>query len=297
MEQFNHIGLIGRKGSVSVIDTLKRLKRFLLSRNLHVVLEQSISQLLPGHGLQIASKQEMGAVCDLVIVVGGDGSMLGAARALSNSKTPVLGINRGNLGFLTDVQPAILEEQIAEVLSGRYVAENRFLLDVTVKRGDKMIGESRALNEMVLHPGKTTRVITFELFIDDQFVSSQRADGVIIATPTGSTAYALSGGGPIIHPRLNALLILPMFPHTLSSRPLVIDGESMLKIVVGQDNETWPTVSCDGQVNIATAPGDVICIKKQSSTFCLIHPLSYNYYAVCRTKLGWGSRLDQLHFF
>ena len=292
MEQFKHIGVIGRLGSVQVVDTLKRLKSYLLSRDLHVILEEPMAQLLPGHDLQVCSRKMMGEICDLVIVVGGDGSLLGAARALARHNVPVLGVNRGNLGFLTDIQPDHLEEQIGEVLDGKYIVESRFLLEATVKRNGEPIGHADALNEVVLHPGKATRMIEFELFIEGQFVYSQRSDGLIISTPTGSTAYALSGGGPIMHPRLDALVLVPMFPHTLSSRPLVIDGNSEIKIVIGRKNPTYPQLSCDGQVHITAAPGDTLSIHKKPFKLRLIHPLNHNYYEVCRTKLGWGNRLD-----
>ena len=292
MEQFKNIGVIGRLGSVQVVETLKRLKQFLLSSHLHVILEEPLAQLLPGHGLQVYDREMMGEACDLVIVVGGDGSMLGAARALARHDVPVLGVNRGSLGFLTDIQPDNLEEQIGEVLEGKYIVESRFLLEMTIKREGEVMGCAGALNEVVLHPGKATRMIEFELFIEGQFVYSQRSDGLIVATPTGSTAYALSGGGPIMHPRLDALVLVPMFPHALSSRPIVIDGNSELKIVIGRNNPTYPQLSCDGQVHVTAAPGDTVTVHKKPYKLRLIHPLSHNYYDVCRTKLGWGNRLD-----
>lgn len=292
MEQFKNIGVIGRLGSVQVVETLKRLKQFLLSSHLHVILEEPLAQLLPGHGLQVCDREMMGEACDLVIVVGGDGSMLGAARALARHDVPVLGVNRGSLGFLTDIQPDNLEGQIGEVLEGKYIVESRFLLEMTIKREGEVMGCAGALNEVVLHPGKATRMIEFELFIEGQFVYSQRSDGLIVATPTGSTAYALSGGGPIMHPRLDALVLVPMFPHALSSRPIVIDGNSELKIVIGRNNPTYPQLSCDGQVHVTAAPGDTVTVHKKPYKLRLIHPLSHNYYEVCRTKLGWGNRLD-----
>ena len=192
MEQFRNIGIIGRLGSSQVLDTIRRLKRFLVERHLHVILEENIAEVLPGHGMQTSSRQRLGESCDLVIVVGGDGSLLGAARAMARHRVPVLGINRGSLGFLTDIRPDELEEKVAEVLNGQYTLENRFLLEAQARRFDEPIGEGDALNDVVLHPGKSTRMIEFELYIDGQFVCSQKADGLIVATPTGSTAYSLS---------------------------------------------------------------------------------------------------------
>lgn len=293
MEQFRNIGIIGRMGSIRVLDTIRRLKRYLIGRHLHVILEDRIAEMLPGHNLQTSPRKLLGEVCDLVIVVGGDGSMLGAARALAQHNVPVLGINRGSLGFLTDILPEHLESQISDVLAGNYTIEQRFLLEAEVRRNGTPIGQGDALNDVVLHPGKSTRMIEFELFIDGQFVYSLKADGLIIATPTGSTAYALSAGGPIMHPRLDAIVIVPMHPHTLSSRPIVVDADSELKVVVAEDMSIYPLVSCDGQNHVTCAPGDTLHIQRKPQKLHLIHPLDHNFYAVCRDKLGWGSRLGQ----
>jgi len=291
MEHFRNVGIIGRLGSTQVLETIRRLKRFLQSRNLHVILEDTIAEVLPGHGLQTSSRKALGESCDLVIVVGGDGSLLGAARALARFKIPVLGINRGSLGFLTDIRPDELEEKVGEVLDGQYSVENRFLLEAEVRRHGEPIGQGDALNDVVLHPGKSTRMIEFELHIDGQFVYSLKADGLIIATPTGSTAYSLSAGGPIMHPKLDAIVIVPMYPHTLSGRPIVVDGNSELKILVSPNMQIYPQVSCDGQNHFTCAPGDTVTIRKKPQKLRLIHPLDHNYYEICRTKLGWGSRL------
>jgi NAD+ kinase len=232
----------------------------------------------------------MGEIVDLVIVVGGDGSLLGAARSLATSNVPVLGVNRGNLGFLTDISPDDFEKQVSDVLEGRYVVDKRFLLDVIVKRGGSPIAEATALNDTVLHPGKATRMIEFELWIEGQYVYTQRSDGLIVSTPTGSTAYALSAGGPLMHPKLDALVLVPMFPHTLSSRPIVVEGNSELKLVISENNETYPSISCDGQTSITLAPGDTITIHKKPQKLRLLHPLDYDFYGTCRTKLGWSSK-------
>ena len=293
MEQVRNIGIIGRMGSARVLETIRRLKRYLIGRHLHVILEDRIAEMLPGHNLQTSSRKLLGEVCDLVIVVGGDGSMLGAARALAHHNVPVLGINRGSLGFLTDILPEQLESQISEVLAGNYTVEQRFLLETEVRRAGVPIGQGDALNDIVLHPGKSTRMIEFELFIDGQFVYSLKADGLIIATPTGSTAYALSAGGPIMHPRLDAIVIVPMYPHTLSSRPIVVDADSELKVVIAEDMTIYPLVSCDGQNHVTCAPGDTLHIQRKPQKLRLLHPLDHNFYAVCRDKLGWGSRLGQ----
>ncbi|OZG74011.1 NAD kinase [Hahella sp. CCB-MM4] len=289
MEQFRNIGLIGRMGSSQVVDTLKRLKSFLFMEGYSVIIEESTAAVMPGHGAQVSSKKLLGEICDLVIVVGGDGSLLGAARALAGSNVPVLGVNRGRLGFLTDILPSEIEDQVGEVLNGKYIEESRFLLDAYVKRDGEPIGYGCGLNDIVLHPGKSTRMIGFDLYIEGQFVNSQRSDGLIVTTPTGSTAYALSAGGPIMHPRLDAVALVPMFPHTLSSRPIVVDGNSEIKIIIGEYNETYPHVSCDGQTHITCAPGDTVTIGKKPQKLRLIHPMNHNFYQICRDKLGWSS--------
>ncbi len=291
MEHFRNIGLIGRMGSVQVVDTLRRLKKYLISEGYHLIIEENIGALIPGHGLQSSSVKMMGEVCDLVIVVGGDGSLLGAARELAKSNVPLLGVNRGRLGFLTDISPDELEDKIGDVLSGEFIQEKRFLLDVHVKRNGEPIGFGTCLNDIVLHPGKSTRMIGFDLFIEGQFVYSQRSDGLIVSTPTGSTAYSLSAGGPLLHPKLDAIALVPMFAHTLSSRPIVVDGKSEIKIVIGEGNEIYPQVSCDGQHHIPVAPGDSVSITKKPQKVRLIHPTSHNFYETCREKLGWAHNL------
>ncbi|AZZ91491.1 MULTISPECIES: NAD(+) kinase [unclassified Hahella] len=293
MEQFRNIGLLGRMGSVQVVETLKRLKNYLVGEGYAVILEEATAAVLPGHNVQVSSKKMLGEICDLVIVVGGDGSLLGAARALAGCNVPVLGVNRGRLGFLTDITPTEMEPQLAEVLSGKYVEESRFLLDAYVKRNGEPVGYGCGLNDIVLHPGKSTRMIGFDLYIEGQFVNSQRSDGLIVSTPTGSTAYALSAGGPIMHPRLDAIVLVPMFPHTLSSRPIVVDGNSEIKIIIGDYNETYPHVSCDGQTHVTCAPGDTVTICKKPQKLRLIHPMNHNFYQICRDKLGWSSSRDQ----
>lgn len=291
MKEFQRIGLIGRLGSKKVVDTLKQMIRFLQEKNFHVILEERISELMPGHQLQTSKKKMMGDCCDLVIVVGGDGSLLGAARALAQCDVPVLGVNRGQLGFLTDISPKDFEVKFQEILEGKYTEESRFLLKLKVIRNGEVIKEGDALNDIVLHPGKATKMIEFDLYVEGEYVYKQRSDGLIVATPTGSTAYSLSGGGPIMHPKLDAIVLVPMFPHTLSSRPIVVDASSELRLVISEENETYPTVSCDGQISISLAPGDVIQINKKVNKLKLLHPLDYNFYSTCREKLGWSAGL------
>ncbi|WP_444909387.1 NAD(+) kinase [Microbulbifer sp. TRSA005] len=287
MSEFQIIGLIGRTESDSAALSLNRLMRFLEREGYSVVLEMGTATAVASHNARVSPKEKLGELCDLVIVVGGDGSLLAAARALAKFSVPLLGINRGRLGFLTDITPDEIEQKVGEVLAGKYMAESRFLLDLSVSREGRPKGRGTALNDVVLHPGEYIRMIEFDLYIDGQFVYTQRSDGLIISTPTGSTAYALSGGGPIMHPKLDAIVVVPLNPHTLSSRPIVVEGSSEFKIIVGEKNNAHPHVTCDGHNHVITEPGDVIRIHKKPHRLTLIHPINHNFYETCRSKLGW----------
>lgn len=290
-EQFRTIGLIGRQGSDLVADSLHQLIELLDNQGMTIIIDESTASILPDDSHQKGSRKMMGEICDLIIVVGGDGCLLGAARDFARSRVPLLGINRGRLGFLTDISPKDITERVTEVLNGQCLMEERFLLEAEVKRDGQPVGESSALNDVVFHAGGSVTMLEFELFIEGQFVYCQRSDGLIISTPTGSTAYALSGGGPIMHPKLDAIVLVPMFPHTLSSRPLVVDGNSEIKIVVSENNECQPRLSADAQGDISVEPGDVIYVRKKSHKMKLLHPMNHSFYESCRSKLGWSEIL------
>lgn len=285
---FRNIGLISRSGSEQADYSVRQLAHFLQQRGCTVILDQAINGCAD-LGLQAGTPAQLGQSCDLVIVVGGDGCLLGAARTLARYDAPVLGVNRGRLGFLTDILPAELEQRVGQVLDGDYTVEQRFLLDMEVRRGKSPAGQGSALNDVVLLSGDSVHMIEFELFIDGDFVYSQRSDGLIVSTPTGSTAYALSGGGPIMHPRLDAIVLVPMNPHTLTSRPLVVDGNSEIKIRV-TTHRLEPLVSCDGQDGTRVREGDQIVIRKKPHRLKLIHPPGHDFYQACRSKLGWSTR-------
>ncbi|MCB5161877.1 NAD(+) kinase [Marinomonas algarum] len=284
---FRRVGIIARLDKPQILDTVKKLMEYLQGKGVEPVLEDQLAAMMPGIKVESSILKELGDHCDMVMVVGGDGSFLGAARAICNYDIPVLGINRGTLGFLTDISPHNLQEELDPIFRGEYHEEKRFMIEAKIKRQNRPSGEGIALNDLVLHPGKSARMIRFDLFIDDQFVMNQKSDGLIVATPTGSTAYALSAGGPIMLPKLDALVLVPMHPHTLSNRPIVIDANARIRIVVCESNLTYPSVSCDGQLNITAAPGDEIFITKKTGSIRLIHPKNHDFYNVCRDKLGW----------
>ncbi len=291
MTEFKTIGLVGRPGHAGVVETLNRLLAYLASKELMVVLDSATAQQIGDSSLTTCPRNELSRNCDLVVVVGGDGSMLNVAKAMASDEVPVIGINRGRLGFLTDILPEELQLRIDEVLAGQYSIEKRFLLDVFLRDEGQETYLGSALNDVVLHPGKAAQMIEFELFVGDRFVYSQESDGLIVATPTGSTAYALSAGGPIMHPDLDAVVLVPMYPHSLSSRPVVVDGRSEIVLRIAESNKLLPLISCDGEERYSASAGDEIVVRKKAVSLKLIHPPSYSFYQACRSKLGWGSRL------
>ncbi|HTQ98341.1 MAG TPA: NAD(+)/NADH kinase, partial [Candidatus Acidoferrum sp.] len=214
MQQFSTIGLISRRDNRDIIDTLTQVANFLRQRpSTALVVDESAAGLLANPQLEVVPRETMGERCQLVIVVGGDGSMLKAANLMAEQDVPVVGVNRGRLGFLTDIMPDDLEPALEKILSGHYREEPRFLLEVSSGEGAHQRLLGAAMNDVVLHPGIAAQMIEFDLYVDGQFVCHQASDGLIIATPTGSTAYSLSAGGPIMHPKLDVLALVPMYPH------------------------------------------------------------------------------------
>jgi NAD+ kinase len=289
--QFKTVGIYGRVRSPGVIDSLKALIAFLRLHQQDFVVELETGQPLNDSSLTLVEHEKLNTSCDLIIVVGGDGSLLRAAHAVVRNEIPVIGINRGRLGFLTDIHPTELEK-VKAILDGDYILEKRFLLTAQIELHGEFLGESDALNEVALIPDSMPHMNEFEIYIDDQFVCSQHSDGMIIATPTGSTAYALSGGGPILHPHLDAMVIVPMYPHSLSMRPIVIEGNQRITVVVTPNNTHSPRLTCDSQNFIHTPPGSHVTIQKKPERLHLIHPLDYSYYETLRSKLHWGHKLQ-----
>lgn len=287
---FKSIGIIGRVRNTGVKETFKALIDYLQKLHLHIYIEEDTAETLNETSLPSLSREKLGQHCDLLIVVGGDGSLLHAAHIAVNQDLPVLGINRGSLGFLTDILPTELSK-IEPILRGEYTVEKRFLLTTSIEIHGNHIGQDDSLNEVAIIPDAIPHMIEFEIYIDDQFVCSQNSDGLIIATPTGSTAYALSGGGPILHPQLDAMVLVPMFPHSLSSRPIVVEGNRRINIIITPHNITSPRVSCDGRAYLNTPAGSHITIRKKPHQLHLIHPLDYHYYEALRSKLHWGKKL------
>lgn len=291
MSKFNRIALIASLNMNEVRDSLQKLEQFLRARGAQVIYEEQTAKLVDWKVPAVLPVNEFSGKVDLGIVVGGDGSMLSGARKMAPSRIPILGINRGRLGFLTDISPDDIEERVRLVLDGEYKISRRSLLETSIHRNRSQIGSGTAFNDVVLHPGMSVRMMEFELYVDGQFVYSQGSDGLVVSTPTGSTAYALSAGGPLLFPELDAIVVVPLNPHTLSSRPIVLKGDSTIEIHVAGRNDVHPLVTCDGHNDYITEPGDVIRIRKHSDEILLLHPKGHDFYSTCRTKLGWGSHL------
>ncbi|AFP85368.1 putative sugar kinase [secondary endosymbiont of Heteropsylla cubana] len=286
---FRIIGIVGYPRHPNKLDMHEMLYHWLNNKGYDVIVEHRIARALALHQATTGSLLDIGQQADLAIVVGGDGNMLGATRILAKYNIKVIGINRGNLGFLTDLDPDSALNQLSNVLLGHFRSEKRFLLEVKVCRQNVPPHLSSAINEIVLHSGKVAHMIEFEVYIDDIFAFSQRSDGLIIATPTGSTAYSLSAGGPILTPLVDAIALIPMFPHTLSSRPLVINGNSTIQL---KFPKLLPDlkISCDSQITVPIVDNEEICIRRSNYYLNLIHPDDYNYFKVLNLKLGWSKK-------
>lgn len=289
-KNFHTIAIVGKPRLQIALETHFAVYNWLKGHQYHVLVESSIAeQLKLPRGMSL---DEIGQQADLVIVIGGDGNMLGIARQLAKYRVPLIGINRGNLGFLTDIAPQTAFEQLYNCLErGEFVIEERFLLEAQIERNGKIIATNNALNEVVIHASQIVKTIEFEVFIDGKFAFSQRSDGLIIATPTGSTAYSLSAGGPILTPNLNAIALVSMYPHSLSARPLVIDGNSHISLRFAQYNLPDLQISCDSQIYLPFTPEDRVIVKKSSDTLHLLHLSDYNYFTVLGSKLGWLNKL------
>lgn len=295
--RFDCIGLIGRADKSSVIATLHELIVWLSKQQKRIWLNADTADLLDNAYLAypcltVVDNKTL-KKADLVIVIGGDGSMLQAAQIIAGSSVPILGINRGRVGFLADVLPDEMKAKLTEVLGGHYLLDRRFLLSMQIWQHDILIASDVAFNDIVLHAGKSVHTIDYQLSIDGQDVYRQHADGLIIATPTGSTAYNLSAGGPIIHPKLDAICLSPMYPHTLTSRPIVVSGDSQIALQVHKDNRTQPMVSCDGKASVAITCNQILKIHKFHTPITLLHPAGFDFYQACRTKLNWSLYSDE----
>ena len=291
-KEFNVVAIVARRLTDRILESITKIDSLLNEMGIQTLLEEKVlSALKLDRGDGVVTRAELGGVADLVIVVGGDGSILGVSRDLAGSGVPVVGVNRGSLGFLAAIAPGDIEEKFEQILSGDYSIEDHFLLEAQVFRDGVLVSSSTALNDVVVNPSSMSRMMEFDLLVNEEFVYNQRSDGIIVASPTGSTAYSLSAGGPIMHPRLDAVVVVPMFPHTLTSRPLVVSGDSTVMVRIIDAAEGAPQLSCDSQINLPLEVGDVVKVGKSEEPLNLLYPAGHSFYESCRSKLDWASRL------
>jgi NAD+ kinase len=284
--RFSRVGLMGRTPDPEVSRLVGKLATQLAAAKAEVLLDEALGATPPARALPL---KELAAQADLLIVVGGDGTLLKAAHAVAARPIPLVGVNLGRLGFLADITPEKLQDDIAAILKGEYSSEERLMLGSRVLRAGGAEDFAPVLNDVVVQKADGGRLIEFETRVDGHILTAYRADGIVVATPTGSTAYALSGGGPILHPAMDAITLVPICPHTLGDRPIVVAGASEIEIRVTDTHGGRAQVTWDGQHAQPLAVGERVTVKRSARPITFIHPRGYDYYRILRTKLHWGS--------
>jgi len=285
---FGRVALIGKLRSAEIAESLRELRAMLEQRGCEVLIERETASDL---GLRGVDYVAIGAEAKLAIVVGGDGTMLAAARNLVRYHVPLVGVNQGRVGFMTDIGHDDMRSGIGAILDGKYTLEERALLEAEIKRNNKSVLQTIALNEAVVGKGSQGRLIEFDLLIDGEFVYTLRADGVIVATPTGSTAYAMSAQGPILHPAVPAFALVPLNPHTLSARPVSVSDRMMIEIVLVRALDA--RAHFDGFALADMQQGDRLLLKRSADAVRFVHPPGYSYFATLREKLRWSEVLEK----
>ena len=284
-KQFPNIAIVGRHDDSRVAEPMQTITRHLKKYGINVLASDTLALELP---VTRMNEAELCETADLVIAIGGDGTMLYASRLTRESGTPILGINRGRLGFLADVTPDEMISSVDQVLQGEYTRDTRMLLEVRLNRGPDGESAAFALNDVVLQRRETGRMVDFSTRVAGHFVNTHSGDGLIVATPTGSTAYALSCGGPIIEPQLNAVAIVPICPHTLTDRPIVIPADQPVEVVLLDRDDTKAEITVDGISMGEFTPNDKLLISAAAERITLVHPPGYDFYGILRSKLLWG---------
>jgi len=288
--KFSHISLSTSSEDKRVLPIATQVHEILTNAGIEVSYDKNLSKLENLTKTKFKSSNHIIKNSELLIAIGGDGTMLNCSRRYGSKGIPILGINLGNVGFLTDIAPKEITSRLLEVIKGDFIKDKRFFLEASLqKKNESFI----ALNEIVIHSGAIAQLIEFDLHIDNRFVYRQKADGLIVNSPSGSTAYSLSGGGPIVHPNLDVITLLPMFPHRLNTSPLVVSGGSKITIkMIEKKNKS--VLSMDSHNSLKLRQGDVITISKGKSSLILIHPRGHDFYEACRNKLGWSSSLPNI---
>jgi NAD+ kinase len=291
-DRFPRVALIGRYASPAIAEPLAGLASFLVARGHEIVVDAETARYTPVPGYPTAAADELGVRVDVAIVVGGDGTLLSIARQVAGHNVPLIGVNQGRLGFLTDIPLSEMEVTIAAILAGRYSEERRTLLEAEVEHADGTRDASSAVNDVVASRGHIGGMIDLTVELDGRFVYTMRADGLIIATPTGSTAYALSAQGPILHPEVPALALVPVAPHALSYRPIAVADASTITITLNRGKDA--AVHCDGQAHFAFQEDDRVTIRRAPYCVRLLHPEGHDHFAMLREKLHWGETPERL---
>jgi NAD+ kinase len=289
MSAFKTVALIGRNEAPGVAKALATLGEYLRKQGCAVLVEKETAAINGASGFAVADYAEIGARADLVVVQGGDGSMLSAARQLAGRDVPLVGVNQGRLGFMTDIASSKMIEAMAEILAGKHAIEERTMLAAEVRRDGALTLATLALNDAVVNKGSVGRLIEFVVNIDGEFVYDLRADGLIVATPTGSTAYALSADGPIVQPGVPGFALVPISPHTLSNRPIMISDRSVIEISLKRAGDA--RLHFDGQLQCDLQEGDRVVIRRAAHTIKFVHPPGYRYFTMLREKLHWSEGL------
>lgn len=287
MVKISKVGLFGKFNDSSVAGAIAQVKAILEGKNLSVLLGNTTSMEIEGARID-DHDQPLDEAIDLAIMVGGDGTMLNIAQELSEHDVPAIGVNLGRLGFLTDIALSDFDTSISSILAGNYDIESRTMLQCQVIENSKQVCSGVSLNDMVISKGNTGRLIEFEIWVNGKFVSQPRSDGLIIATPTGSTAYALSAGGPIIYPNLPVISISPICPHTLSNRPIILDENDEIKITALKVQEAPANLAFDGIINTQLKGDETIHIKRAAKKLKMIRLEGFNYFETLQSKLGWN---------
>jgi len=282
---FKTVGLIGKYKNPEIAQPLLKVGALLTKRGVKVLVDPLTASYTHDNGYLVLPLEEIGRSADLVVVLGGDGTMLNIACALALHDIALVGINQGRLGFLTDISVDTMLETLDAILEGRYVTEQRMMLESEVLREGRSVFKACALNDAVISKGGEGSMIEFEVKIDDRFLYALRGDGLVVATPTGSTAYALSSGGPIVHPALSVMALVPICPHTFSSRPIVISSDSAVEIII--NHGSGARVHLDNHAHAELREHDRIVIKRAARAARLLHPAGHDYYNMLRAKLHW----------
>ena len=291
--QFHHIGIVTRPNTPHLGETLCGLVAFFLENGLEVLLDEECGNSLLTEDLarscRLVAKEDMGVCCDLVVVLGGDGTFLSVARQLAPYRVPLMGVHLGHLGFLTQVPRQSMIDDISRMLAGQYLPEERIMLECTVQRGNETSHTLLALNEVAISRGGVGQMIEFEVFINQEFVYTQRSDGLIVSTPTGFTAYALAAGGPILQSTLRALSLVPICPQSMTNRPIVVPDSCEIEILITKADNA--RVHFDGQAHLDLHSMNRLTIRRYRNCLRVLHPANYQYYKTLRQKLHWGEQL------